>query len=191
MRRPCLGNVTGGIGLQIFPRIVVGVLYNPTTTTLFTPSERVEMLRELYEERPRVEIQLFSGLLVKLLQDLGARVIIRGMRAVSDFEYEFQMALMNRRLHPEAETVFLTPKEARTHKISIPRTLTGHIDIIQVRGKKIRIMDYKPDAISERQTEKQLTLYALALGRRTEIPLSKITCSYFDENGYFQFKPIY
>jgi transposase-like protein len=86
--------------------------------------------------------------------------------------------------------VFLTPKEARTHKISIPRTLTGHIDIIQVRGKKIRILDYKPDAISERQTEKQLTLYAIALGKRTEIPLSRITCAYFDENGYYQFNPI-
>jgi len=101
--------------LQIFPRIVVGALYNPAKTTLFTPSERVEMLRELYEETPRVEVQLFSGLLVKLLQDLGARVIIRGMRAVSDFEYEFQMALMNRRLYPEAETVFLTPKEEYTY----------------------------------------------------------------------------
>jgi pantetheine-phosphate adenylyltransferase len=101
--------------LQIFPRIVVGVLCNPSKTTLFTAAERVEMLRELYEDRATVEVRLFSGLLVKFLQDLEARVVIRGMRAVSDFEYEFQMALMNRRLHPEAETVFLTPKEEYTY----------------------------------------------------------------------------
>jgi transposase-like protein len=85
--------------------------------------------------------------------------------------------------------VFLTPKEARFYKISIPRTLTGHIDILQVRGKKIRIMDYKPDAISDKQAEKQLTLYGIALGRRIETPLSNITCAYFDKNRYYQFSP--
>jgi transposase-like protein len=85
--------------------------------------------------------------------------------------------------------VFLTPKEARFHKISIPRTLTGHIDILQVRGKKIRILDYKPEAKNDKQSEKQLTLYTLALGERTTIPLSNITCAYFDENEYFQFTP--
>ena len=101
--------------LQIFPGLVVGVLYNPAKKTLFEPSERVEMLSELYRDRPGVEVRMFSGLLVKFLQELDARVVIRGMRAVSDFEYEFQMALMNRRLHPEAETVFLTPKEEYTY----------------------------------------------------------------------------
>lgn len=85
--------------------------------------------------------------------------------------------------------VFLTPREAKAHKVSIPRTLTGHIDIIQVRGKKIRILDYKPDAKGDRQTEKQLFLYTLALGERTSAPLTNITCAYFGENGYFQFQP--
>jgi len=69
------------------------------------------MVRNHYAGHPAVEVRLFSGLLVNFLQQMQATVIIRGMRAVSDFEYEFQMALMNRRLSPSAETVFLTPKE--------------------------------------------------------------------------------
>jgi transcription elongation factor Elf1 len=83
--------------------------------------------------------------------------------------------------------VFLTPKEARAHRISIPRTLTGHIDILQIRGKKIRILDYKPEVKNNRQIEKQLVLYAIAIERRTAIPLSNIICAYFDEKAYYQF----
>ena len=87
--------------------------------------------------------------------------------------------------------VFLTPKEARTFDISIPKTLTGHIDLLQVRRNRIHILDYKLDAQSDRLAKEQLTLYALALGKRTNILPKKMTCAYFDENGYFQFKPIY
>ncbi|UCG68451.1 MAG: PD-(D/E)XK nuclease family protein [Thermoplasmata archaeon] len=83
--------------------------------------------------------------------------------------------------------VYLTPKEARSFNISIPRTLTGHIDILQVRSNKVYIMDYKPDAESDKSALEQLTLYAFALCTRTDTPLNKITCAYFDENGYFQF----
>jgi transposase-like protein len=86
--------------------------------------------------------------------------------------------------------VFLTPKEARTYEISIPKTLTGHIDILQVRNNRMHILDYKPEAQSDKQAVEQLTLYALALGNRTKIPPRKMICGYFDENGYFQFKPI-
>ena len=96
---------------QIFPRLIVGILENPSKQPVFTPNERLEMVRSLYAGDPAVEVRLFSGLLVNFLQQMQATVIIRGMRAVSDFEYEFQMALMNRRLSPSAETVFLTPKE--------------------------------------------------------------------------------
>ena len=96
---------------QIFPRLIVGILENPDKQTVFTPNERLEMVRNHYAGHPAVEVRLFSGLLVNFLQQMQATVIIRGMRAVSDFEYEFQMALMNRRLSPSAETVFLTPKE--------------------------------------------------------------------------------
>ena len=85
--------------------------------------------------------------------------------------------------------VYLTPKEAKSFNISIPRTLTGHIDILQVRNNKIHILDYKPEAESDRKASQQLILYALALGKRTQIPLESITCAYFDENGYYQFSP--
>ncbi|UCE38530.1 MAG: PD-(D/E)XK nuclease family protein [Thermoplasmata archaeon] len=85
--------------------------------------------------------------------------------------------------------VFLTHKEARSHGISIPKTLTGHIDILQARSNRIHILDYKPDAQSEKLAREQLTLYAIALGKRTGIVPSKIICAYFDENGYYQFKP--
>ena len=101
--------------LQIFPRVVVGILENAGKDALFSPTERVKMIQELFAEQPAVEVRSFSGLLVKFLKELDATIIIRGMRAVSDFEYEFQMALMNRRLYPGAETVFLTPKEEFTY----------------------------------------------------------------------------
>ena len=97
--------------LRIFPRLIVGVLQNTGKESLFGPEERAEMIREFYRDTPAVEVQSFSGLLVEFMQEMNATVIVRGMRAVSDFEYEFQMALMNRRLWPPAETVFLTPKE--------------------------------------------------------------------------------
>jgi pantetheine-phosphate adenylyltransferase len=97
--------------LRIFSRVVVGVLQNTGKDSLFGPDERAEMIREYYGDMPAVEIRSFSGLLVNFMQEVDATIIIRGMRAVSDFEYEFQMALMNRRLWPPVETVFLTPKE--------------------------------------------------------------------------------
>ncbi len=100
---------------KIFPRVIVGVLENVGKDALFTPAERVQMLRELYAGKQAVEVMSFSGLLVNFLKEVGAGIIIRGMRAVSDFEYEFQMALMNRRLYPEVETVFLTSKEEYTY----------------------------------------------------------------------------
>lgn len=96
---------------QIFPQVVVGILDNPQKQSVFSPLERVEMIQELYPGRNDVVVQSFTGLLVNFLKEVDANIIIRGMRAISDFEYEFQMALMNRRLYPNAETVFLTPKE--------------------------------------------------------------------------------
>jgi len=101
--------------VQIFPKVVVGILENTSKDSLFTPAERVKMIRQLFSHMPSVEVRSFRGLLVSFLKELDATIIIRGMRAVSDFEYEFQMALMNRRLNPHAETVFLTPKEEYTY----------------------------------------------------------------------------
>ncbi len=104
----------------IFDQVVVAVLNNTSKEPLFSIDERVDALNEvLAEHRGSLDVPLvqscrvesFSGLLVDFMEQLGARTIVRGLRAVSDFESEFQMALMNRRLDPRVETVFLTPKE--------------------------------------------------------------------------------
>ena len=96
---------------KLVDRLVVAVLHNPSKTSAFTVEERVDMLRELVGNHPRVTITSFHGLLVDFAKSQGAQFIVRGVRAFSDFEYEFQMALMNRKLAPELETVFLMPKE--------------------------------------------------------------------------------
>jgi len=101
--------------LTIFPRVVVGVLENTDKTPLLSAEDRVELIRATLRGMPGVEVTSFSGLLVDFMRQTQARVILRGMRAVSDFEYEFQIALMNRRLWHLAETVFLTPNEEFTY----------------------------------------------------------------------------
>lgn len=101
--------------ITIFPRVVVGVLQNTDKTPLLPTEQRVDLIRSTLEDMPGVEVTAFSGLLVDFLRESRARVILRGMRAVSDFEYEFQIALMNRRLWNPAETVFLTPTEEFTY----------------------------------------------------------------------------
>ena len=96
---------------KLVDQLVVAVLQNPSKTSAFTVDERVAMLRELVGDRPGVIITSFHGLLVDFAKSQGAQFIVRGVRAFSDIEYEFQMALMNRKLAPELETVFLMPKE--------------------------------------------------------------------------------
>ena len=97
--------------VTIFPRVIVAVLDNTEKRPLLSVQERVELIRRSFGDIPQVEVAAFRGLLVTFMQETGARVILRGMRAVSDFEYEFQLSLMNRRLWDLAETVFLTPNE--------------------------------------------------------------------------------
>ena len=94
--------------LAFVDRVIVAVAVNVAKQPLFTLEERVALLRETVR-LPEVEVQSFEGLLVEFAQRVGAAVIVRGLRAVSDFEYEFQMALMNRTLAPRLETVFLVP----------------------------------------------------------------------------------
>ena len=98
-------------GCHIFDRVLVAVLCNTEKAPLFTVEERLEMTREVFRREPKVKVKAFSGLLVDFLRKEKTNTVLRGLRVVSDFEYEFQMALMNRRLDPEVETVFLTPKE--------------------------------------------------------------------------------
>lgn len=101
--------------VKLFPKVIVAVLENVEKKPLLSVSERVDLARKTFAQHPQVSVASFSGLLVEFMRTANARVILRGMRAVSDFEYEFQMALMNRRLCPEAETVFLTPQEEYTY----------------------------------------------------------------------------
>jgi pantetheine-phosphate adenylyltransferase len=96
---------------RLFDRVVVGIAQSRSKRPFFTLEERVELAREVLAPYPNVEIVGFSNLLMDFLHERGAKVILRGLRAVSDFEYEFQMAGMNRNLYPEVETVFLTPGE--------------------------------------------------------------------------------
>jgi pantetheine-phosphate adenylyltransferase len=100
---------------RLFERIVVAVLVNQDKKALFTPDERVAMIREVFREYTNVEAESFDGLLVEYARRRRASAIIRGIRAVSDYEYEFQMALMNRHLEPMLETVFMMPAEQYTY----------------------------------------------------------------------------
>ena len=102
-------------GSKLFDRIVIAILLNIEKAPLFTVQERVEITRDVFRGYPNVEVDTFDGLLVDYAERRGAGVIVRGLRAISDFEYEMQMALMNRRLRPEVETVFMMPAEPYTY----------------------------------------------------------------------------
>jgi pantetheine-phosphate adenylyltransferase len=101
--------------LTFADRLIVAVANNMNKQPLFSVEQRVAFIRELTDHDPRIEVRAFSGLLVNFAKEVGARVNVRGLRAVSDFEYEFQIALMNRHLHPELETVFMTPSLDTTY----------------------------------------------------------------------------
>ena len=101
-----------GRGENMFDRLIVAVLKNVEKEPLFSLSERVDMLREVTKQWDSVEVYVFDGLLVDYARKRGAAVILRGIRAVSDYEYELQMALMNRKLEPRLETVFMLPGES-------------------------------------------------------------------------------
>lgn len=96
---------------RLFAHVVVGIAESHSKRPIFPLAERVEMAQTLCAEMPNVKVVGFDGLLMDFLRERNARVILRGLRAVSDFEYEFQMAGMNRSLHPDVETLFLTPGE--------------------------------------------------------------------------------
>jgi pantetheine-phosphate adenylyltransferase len=102
-------------GSRLFDRIVVAILLNLEKAPLFSVQERVDIVRDVFRDYPNVEVDTFDGLLVEYARRKGAGVIVRGLRAVSDFEYEMQMALMNRHLNPVVETVFMMPSETYTY----------------------------------------------------------------------------
>ena len=102
-------------GARLFDRIIVAILVNAEKAPLFSMEERVEITRDVFRTQANVEVDTFDGLLVDYVARRRAQVIVRGLRAVSDFEYEFQMALMNQRLNQSIETVFMMPAEQYTY----------------------------------------------------------------------------
>ncbi len=102
-------------GTKICDQVIIAVLENEEKAALFSVRERIEIIEECTKEMEGIEVRSFSGLLVNFMKDVDARVVVRGLRAVSDFEYEFQMALMNRGLSPESETIFMMPAVEYTY----------------------------------------------------------------------------
>jgi pantetheine-phosphate adenylyltransferase len=99
---------------KLFDRVIVAVAKNESKHPLFTLEERVELVRQAVSHLPMVEADAFDGLLVKYVEDCSAQAVVRGLRAVSDFEFEFQLALMNRKLNEKIETIFMMPKDTYT-----------------------------------------------------------------------------
>ena len=133
-------------GLAVFGRVRLAILLNSEKKPLFSVEERLEILREAFRGNKRVELDTFSGLLVDYARQVGASVILRGIRAISDFDYEFQMALMNRRLDPRIETVFMMPAESYTYVSS--RLVK---EVFQLGG---RVSDLVPPVVERRLREK-------------------------------------
>jgi len=96
-------------GLEIFDQIDVAVLKNPKKDPLFTTKERVKMIENIFPDQKRIKVLSFNGLLVDFAKKMKSSIVIRGLRAISDFEYEFQMSLMNRKLAPDIETLYMMP----------------------------------------------------------------------------------
>jgi pantetheine-phosphate adenylyltransferase len=132
---------------KLFGRVVVTVARNAEKAPMFTLQERVEMLREVTRPFPNVEVDTFDGLLVDYARRLGARVLVRGIRAISDYEYELQMALMNRRLEPQLETVFMLPAVEYSYLSShlvrelavLGGSLTGLVPPVVERRLRIKV----------------------------------------------------
>ena len=138
-------------GSKMFGRVIVAILQNEAKLPLFTVAERMDMLRENLTEFPGVEVDTFQGLLADYAMAKGARVILRGIRAISDYEYELQMALMNRRLQPGLETIFLPASETFSfissklvkEVISLGGNISGLVPPLVEERLRRRIAKYK------------------------------------------------
>jgi pantetheine-phosphate adenylyltransferase len=140
-------------GTHLFDKIIVAILLNVEKAPLFSMQERVEIVRDVFKGQPNVEVDTFQGLLVDYVAKRKADVIVRGLRALSDFETEFQMALMNRRLSPQIETVFMMPAEQYTY---ISSRLIKEVFSLggQVHGLVPEIVEIK---LKEKQVKKGKT----------------------------------
>jgi len=135
-------------GARLFDRIVIAVLINLEKAPLFTVPERVEIAREAFAGHANVEVDTFDGLLVDYARKRGAGVIVKGLRAVSDFEFEMQMALMNRKLNPDVETVFMMPTQPYTYVSS--RLVK---EVVALGGS---VHGLVPESVEKRLREKKL-----------------------------------
>jgi len=133
-------------GLRIFDKLIVTVAVNPGKTPLFSLEERIEMIERSIGKVENVEVAQFQGLIAEYLKSVNAIAMIRGLRAISDFEYEFQMSLMNRKLNEDVETVFLMPAQEYIHLNS---TL-----IKEVSSFNGDITDYVPKNVEDKLNEK-------------------------------------
>lgn len=132
--------------IQLFDKVIVAVATNSSKQTAFTPSERVEILKSLFKGESRVEIDSFEGLLIDYVKKRKANVVLRGLRTVSDFEYEFQMALANKELDERVETVFMmTDSKYAFHSSSIIK------EVVRLSGKTRGML---PKIVEERLREK-------------------------------------
>lgn len=135
-------------GLRIFDRVIVAVAPSTIKSPLFTVEERLAMIQEVLESIPRVEADILEGLLVDYMKSREATAVIRGMRAVSDFEHEFQLALMNRKMDPDFEAIFLMPSARYTF-------LSSSI-VKEVAGFGGSLRDMVPPSVERRLQEKLL-----------------------------------
>jgi pantetheine-phosphate adenylyltransferase len=142
----------------LFDEVIVGVSVNPRKAPLFSQEERVEMLREACREFPNVKVEVVPGLVVEFARERGAAVIVRGLRAVSDFEFELQMASTNRTLAPEVETIFFTPAP-QYHYLSASIVA----EIAHFGGD---VSEFVPPAVARRLRERTAELNCSPRGRR-------------------------
>jgi pantetheine-phosphate adenylyltransferase len=150
-----------GRGAKIFEQLVVAVLRNPEKSPMFSLPERLEMLRQLTADFDNVRIATFDGLMVEYAKSLEATCILRGIRAISDYEYELQMALMNRKLEPTLETVFMMPADKYSYVSS--RLVR---EVAQAGGP---VKGLVPEVVEEKVREKLDPAYKLRNVREMEV----------------------
>ena len=162
-------------GARLFDRIIVAILVNAEKTPLFNMAERVEIARAVFKDYANVEVDTFDGLLVDYVQRRKAGVIVRGLRAISDFEFEFQLALMNRRLNSEIETVFMMPAEQYSYissrLVREVAQLGGNIDCLVPELVAQKLREKMDPALKFADVEQVI---GKALNRKPSEPPSKV-----------------
>ena len=149
-------------GSKIFEELVVAILRNPEKSPMFSVAERMEMLRELTKDLSNVRIDMFDGLMVEYAKSMDAMCVLRGIRAISDYEYELQMALMNRKLEPTLETVFMMPADKYSY---ISSRLVR--EVAQAGGP---VKGLVPEAVEQRVLAKLDPAYKLRETNLVEVP---------------------